>query len=210
MYAVGHFSFSLGILSVSFRWALYWGCRARTVSTTSWDSLWPGKSSSRTMTFGMDGCVSCKGHTHRISVTKTVDTFTVHNICLWSTTDLVHSDLDHLDPRPFISVCHTTVSIHLVSSLHTSSNPFPRTLSSGICLNDTCWVFILSLNWFVEWHVFPLVLSFFYSAENKKHFEGKRKRGEKIERWLGVRSLVWLKWYTYWRCLRNHLKCQFL
>ena len=94
MYTVGHFSLSFLILTVSCRWAMYSCCRARTESTTSWGSLWPGKSSSRTMTLGMDGCVSCKDHTRTISVTNTVDKFTVHSICCWSGTDLVHSDLE--------------------------------------------------------------------------------------------------------------------
>ena len=41
-------------------------------------------------------------------------------------------------PRPFISVFHTITSFHPFSSIHVSSDPFPRTFSSLIFLRDTC------------------------------------------------------------------------
>ena len=78
--------------------------------------------------------------------------------------------------RTFISVFHTTVVVHPFSSLHTSSFPFPRTFSSTICLSvhvgclfylfidsSTRHSFIVTL--------FPSVLAFFYSDENKTHKE---------------------------------------
>ncbi len=54
---------------------------------------------------------------------------------------------DFHTPWPFISVFHTTVSFHPLSSPPTSSIPFPRPFSSVIHLRVTCWVFILSFHW---------------------------------------------------------------
>ncbi len=104
---------------------------------------------------------------------------------------LFNTDLQ--SPRPFISVFHTTVSLHPFSSLHTSSNPFPRTFSSTIYLSDTCWVFILTFHWLFRWFSRDTFsLTFFLRKREKtigsNHHEKQDERPPKKQSILLQRS----------------------